>query len=160
MKTFTIEITGQSETDIDNALAEVSRLIDSGMLSGHNSNDTGSFSFDSEGKYESEAFSALDAQTQNDLTDWLNIVDPDVDDKNRLAELHAEGRFKAWDCPNCGDRVFQGEPESWADFQGVRQVDYTSYPAVSRATLAWCDHCRCWGQSKIAEAEDIVKDLF
>lgn len=160
MKTFTIEISGQSETDISNALEEVSRLIGSGLLSWDNANDTRSFSFESEGDYESEAFLALDPQTQNDLTDWLNIGEPDVDDRNRLAELHAAGRFKAWDCPNCGDRVFRGQPENWADFQGVRQVDHASYPAVSRTTLAWCDHCRCWHQSKVSAAEDIANDLF
>ncbi len=40
-----IEITGDSESDIELALAEVTRLISEGFTSGGNSNDTGAFTF-------------------------------------------------------------------------------------------------------------------
>jgi len=52
MKTFEITIEGNSESEIENALREVLRLIEAGYLSGANSNDNGEFSFSSEGEYE------------------------------------------------------------------------------------------------------------
>ena len=53
-KTFTIKITGQRLSDIEDALSEVKRLIESDMSSGMNSNDSGSFTFKSEGEFEDE----------------------------------------------------------------------------------------------------------
>lgn len=54
MKTFQIELSGNFEGDIEMALAEVARLIAEGYTSGFNSNDTGSFSFDSSGEYDED----------------------------------------------------------------------------------------------------------
>jgi hypothetical protein len=108
----------------------------------------------------SSCFSKLDAQTQKDLIEWFNVSKPDSADKRRLAKLCADGRFKAWDCPNCGVRVFSGDPKDWGSFQGVVQADHVSFPAVSRATEAWCDHCRCFHQGKVALAEDLADELF
>lgn len=54
MKTFKIEISGKTESDIDSTMAEVSYLIENGMLSGFHKGMDASFSFDSEGEYEDE----------------------------------------------------------------------------------------------------------
>jgi hypothetical protein len=106
------------------------------------------------------SFRELDSQTQKDLADWLNVRNPDGADKRRLANLHAKGLFRAWDCPNCGDRVFLGEPKDWGNFQGVHQADYTSYPPVNQATRTWCDHCRCYHQGKVSAAKDLAAEIF
>jgi len=45
MLTATIELHGETETDIELALDEVRRLVGEGFTSGHNSNDTGKFTF-------------------------------------------------------------------------------------------------------------------
>lgn len=105
-------------------------------------------------------FSNLDRQTQKDLIEWLNVRNPDGADKRRLAALYNDGGFKAWDCPNCGDRVFLGEPDDWGNFQGVCQADYTSYPAAGSATEAWCDHCRAYCQGNVALAESLAEAIF
>lgn len=54
MKTFTIEIKGNTQSDIELAIEEIARLVSQEFLSGFNSNDTGSFTFDSTGEYEPE----------------------------------------------------------------------------------------------------------
>lgn len=106
------------------------------------------------------SFSSLDEQTQQDLIAWLNLAAEDASDRRRLAKLHAEGRFKAWDCPRCGTRVYLGEPQDWRHFQGVHQADYTSYPAVTQASEAWCDHCRCYHQNDMARYEASAEEIF
>lgn len=105
-------------------------------------------------------FSNLDEQTRQDLIEWLNVRVPDGADKRRLAALYNGGGFRAWDCPNCGERVFLGEPDDWRHFQGVSQADYTSYPAINSATMAWCDHCRCYHQGSVELAEDISRNRY
>jgi hypothetical protein len=105
-------------------------------------------------------FSDLDEQTQKDLSDWLNLCVIDAFDKRLLAALYGAGRFKAWDCPRCGTRVYLGEPGDWQHFQGVDQADYTSYPPVTQAAEAWCDHCRCYHQDEIRKCEDISAQVF
>jgi len=62
----------------------------------------------------------LDSTTQEDLTEWLNIVNPDEEDLQRLADLHEAGQFYAVDCGGCGDRIRRGHPDNWDHFQGVR----------------------------------------
>lgn len=91
----------------------------------------------------------LSDQQQDDLTEWYNIRPEDMDDEDRqrLADLAGAGRFRAWNCAECGDRVRQGAPEDWGNFQGVQQPDFTSYPGDGeRHTpeyLSWmCDSCR------------------
>jgi hypothetical protein len=54
MKIFTITVQGKSQSDIEMALDEVKKLIQEDFYSGMNSNDTGEFSFDSDGMYEEE----------------------------------------------------------------------------------------------------------
>ena len=95
------------------------------------------------------SFKSLDHQTQHDLLEWFNVREPSSLDKMKLAELAEQGLFEAWDCPKCGDRVYRGQPRNWNNYQGVLQVDYTSYPgAPERHTLEYlesmCDHCRMY----------------
>ena len=93
------------------------------------------------------SWSALDEKTQKDLLTWFNVGEPTYEDKERLALLSQNGGFEAWDCPDCGDRVYEGTPTSWANFQGVMQVDYTSYPGnkekyTPKYLKRMCDDCR------------------
>lgn len=86
-------------------------------------------------------------QARDDLLVWLNSTEPDSQDRARLARLYFAGRFHAWNCPNCGDRVYWGDPPDWSHFQGVRQADYTSYPGDAdryslRHIAQQCDSCR------------------
>lgn len=94
-------------------------------------------------------WSDLDSQVRDDLLEWFNVVQPDAVDKRRLAALFHAGKFHAWNCPECEDRVFWGEPDAWDHFQGVRQADYMSYPGEShdspeeaRCEAQLCDDCR------------------
>ena len=43
---LTIQIEGETESDLEYALEEVTRLVREGYSHGFNSNDTGSFNFD------------------------------------------------------------------------------------------------------------------
>lgn len=52
MKTYQIEINGDNQSDIENALEEVIRLIRGGFDVGFDRNSTGSFSFTSNGEFE------------------------------------------------------------------------------------------------------------
>jgi ethanolamine utilization microcompartment shell protein EutL len=52
MKNFEISISGNSQSEIENALREVLRLIEAGFCHGMNSNEDGEFSFSSDGQYE------------------------------------------------------------------------------------------------------------
>lgn len=83
------------------------------------------------------------------LLRWFN-GEPSEEDITRLQELHTQGGFDSWTCPECGDDVLQGDPEDWSDFQGADQVDFASYPPsedyVAEKHLQFdtrCDHCRC-----------------
>jgi len=69
----------------------------------------------------------LQEDTKRDLRTWFNS-EPDYADMTCLSRLYLTGRFKAWDCPECGERVYWGSPINWDNFQGVCQADYTSYP--------------------------------
>ena len=44
---FTITLAGKTDDDVEDAMAEVSRLIAQGYLAGKNSNDSGGFYFES-----------------------------------------------------------------------------------------------------------------
>ena len=91
-------------------------------------------------------------QDRVDLINWYNVVEEDLDDddKQQLAQLFGAGRFKAWDCPECGKRCYEGDPIDWSHFQGVLQLDHASYPGNTAkynpaSLLGLCDSCR--GQS-------------
>lgn len=96
----------------------------------------------------------LSEQVKSDLTAWYNVRDEDLTqaDKNKLATLYGKGQFHAWDCPACGGRVYDGNPDDWGEFQGVCQVDYMSYPGdpdvfVTDYLRRMCDECRSQGYS-------------
>ena len=89
----------------------------------------------------------LPYHVQEDLTEWLNIREPDSGDRAQLATLFDAGRFHAWNCPTCGERVRSGEPEDWAYFQGVCEPDHSSYPGdpdtyTEEIIPRQCDDCR------------------
>jgi hypothetical protein len=88
-----------------------------------------------------QQFADLDEQTQTDLVAWLNH-EPDDEDRARLLALYLDRGFKAWDCPSCGDRVYEAQPDSWDHFQGAQQIDRVSYPGKSIDDKR-CDFCRC-----------------
>jgi hypothetical protein len=52
MKTFQITIEGKTESDIEKAIKEVTRLITEGYLAGVTRKESGRLSFDSSGDYE------------------------------------------------------------------------------------------------------------
>lgn len=84
-------------------------------------------------------------QAQQDMLEWLNSTKPDASDKRRLAKLYFTGKFHAWNCVECGDRVYFGNPVEWNHFQGARQADYISFPGSRdspRRNAMKCDHCR------------------
>jgi hypothetical protein len=93
-----------------------------------------------------EVWDALSELVQEDLANWYN-VELDNETKERLANLYNNGKFHAWNCPTCGQRVYWGNPSWWGDYQGVMQADYTSYPGdkdlySSRIVSQQCDDCR------------------
>lgn len=103
--------------------------------------------FDPDG--EEHPFDQLGEQLQDDLIGWANIKRDDVtlEMLDELAEMFNDGRFAAWDCPECGERCYAGEPENWQLWQGVNNVDYTSCPGNGERYTAeylenMCDGCR------------------
>lgn len=93
-------------------------------------------------------FDCLSTQEQLDLRTWYSVVSPDANDLQLLYDLFAAFKFSAWDCPECGtERVYQGDPDDWNNFQGAAQQDFTSYPGdATKYTPEYlskmCDHCR------------------
>lgn len=81
-----------------------------------------------------------DPQASRDLLEWSNRREWSEAELLELARMFLAGRFRAWDCPTCSERVFSASPESWDHWQGARQDDYQSYPGGSREQ---CDYCRC-----------------
>lgn len=84
---------------------------------------------------------------QADLLEWLNISEPDADDRERLTSLYDAGQFHAWNCPTCGERVQSGDPGDWAHFQGACQPDFSYFgdrDLYTEETITQqCDTCRC-----------------
>lgn len=91
-------------------------------------------------------------KTAEDVVAWYNSSSPDDEDIERLFNLVIDGKFEAWDCPTCGDRVFNGQPDDWGDFQGAWQQDLISYPGNNRNSEKQCDSCRCHGIEMDASA--------
>lgn len=91
----------------------------------------------------------IDADDARDLLAWLNSADPSRAVLDAAAELAKDDRFtKAWDCPTCGDRCYEGTPRSQAEeasalFSGTLERDFTSYPGKGPDDKR-CDHCRCY----------------
>ncbi len=89
----------------------------------------------------------LPEQTRVDLINWFDAVSLSLEDTKILAWLYLDGKFQAWDCPDCGDRVYLAQPDNWEDFQGVLQADFVSYPGdKEKYQETWisqqCDDCR------------------
>lgn len=78
----------------------------------------------------SHQWKEIPTQDQEALLEWYNIRKRDMDyrDYRNLTDLYFQGRFEWWRCPACKKRVMKGNPSNWDNFQGVCQVDYTSYP--------------------------------
>ena len=55
MKTFTITIKGKTESDIEDAIIVVSNQIRDGFLAGFDSNDSGSYHYESKGEYKANS---------------------------------------------------------------------------------------------------------
>jgi hypothetical protein len=98
------------------------------------------------GPEKAEEFNDLPEQIQNDLLEWYNVREPDYVDKRRLLVLYLSGNFKAWSCEGCGDRVFDGTPDSWDSFQGTKNRDFCYFgnrnKYQSEYLDALCDSCR------------------
>lgn len=54
MKTFEIEVSGKTLSEVVNAIEEAKKRIEQGNYAGFDENEDGSFSFDSDGCYEEE----------------------------------------------------------------------------------------------------------
>lgn len=92
-------------------------------------------------------FKSLPEQVQVDLKTWYNRSELEIKEEIRLFNLVKRGLFHAWNCPECGERCYYGEPSNWDFFQGVWQIDYTSFPGNSEKftqayLLKLCDDCR------------------
>jgi len=97
----------------------------------------------------------LPQEVREDLTAWFNVERPDVDDRALLAQLWHSGRFNAWDCPRCRDRVRSGAPTDWGPFQGADQPDFSSYPGSASYpdNERLCNTCRVYPNPENPEPE-------
>ena len=90
-------------------------------------------------------FDDLGQVYQDDLEEWLNC-EPDEEDKERLFKLYTSGEFRAWDCPECNTRVYEGRPGNWRHFQGSNNQDFSYFGNLDKYTQkyisALCDNCR------------------
>ena len=91
-------------------------------------------------------FNMLSDQIQKDLIEWYNVSEPDDEDKKLLLELYLDGRFRAWNCAGCGDRVYDGQPDSWDNFQGTLNRDFCYFGDPDKYQeeylQALCNNCR------------------
>ena len=98
-----------------------------------------------------ESFSDLPSQIQQDLIDWYNLQYTNEEEKKLLFDLFKRGNFQAWTCPSdgCDERVFEGTPDDWGNFQGTRNQDFSYFGNSEKYTedfiAAQCDSCRCHG---------------
>ena len=96
-----------------------------------------------------ELWEELHDYVQKDLLEWLNLTEPDEDDKARLITLYESGRFHSYNCPTCGTRVQSAdvEDQEWEHFQGVRQPNdsfFGNSDIYTEETISrQCDSCRC-----------------
>lgn len=82
-------------------------------------------------------------QLAEDLVEWFNATEIDEDNLAALFLLAIRQQFQSWGCPVCGERVFEGQPDDWGNFQGALQNDRTSFPGHGPDDRR-CDHCRCY----------------
>lgn len=95
---------------------------------------------------EIELFDDLLREVQIDLLEWFNVKNPSEEDKQMLLKLYKAGKFTAWNCPGCDERVYKGEPDSYEDYQGALNQDFSYFGNKNKYTeeyiLALCDNCR------------------
>ena len=98
------------------------------------------------GPDEVDDFDELSEQIQDDLLAWYNMAEPDEEDKDLLLRLYLDGKFRAWNCEGCGERVFDGQPDDWGHFQGARNQDFSYFGNPDKYQedylQALCDSCR------------------
>jgi hypothetical protein len=96
---------------------------------------------------EATSFEDLPEIVQEDLITWFNLQDQSETDRESLFNLYMNNKFKAWNCPECGERVYYGNPASWDNFQGVLNQDWSYFGNRDKFTEeyleAMCDVCRC-----------------
>ena len=68
----------------------------------------------------------IDSDTQEALIEWYNVSAKHIRAKDRslLAQLHADGNFSHWLCPECNTSILVGSPDNWDNFQGVWQSEH------------------------------------
>jgi hypothetical protein len=92
---LTVNITGNRTSDLEDAIAEVKRLVDEGYLSGHDSNDTGEYQFDISGTevrthFKDESGGALCGNPMTDEADHKLTEDIEDADCEECIRLHQE----------------------------------------------------------------------
>ena len=107
------------------------------------------YEYDNYQDYKEDFFTNLPSQVQDDLIKWYNVRKEDLTfaDKQRLLRLYNKGCFQAWNCPECGERVFNGTPDNYDHFQGVLNQDFSFFGNPEKYTQEYiescCDSCRC-----------------
>ena len=101
---------------------------------------------------DANSFDELPQLVQDDLITWLNVQfeskDDGKEDKKRLLDIYQSGSFCAWDCPECGERVYDGQPDNWDYFQGSLNRDFSYFGDEDKYTSEYikaiCDNCRAF----------------
>lgn len=87
-------------------------------------------------------FKDLPRKIKQDLLFWLNRDKPSDKETNKLFELYQTNNFKAWNCPNCGARIYRG----WPIFQDTIDQDLSisgnTHKYQPGFLDACCDNCR------------------
>jgi len=94
-----------------------------------------------------DSFEDMPDWMQEDLKSFMNVSPIDSGDEKTLYNLYQTGTFSAWDCPECGERCYKGDPNDWNDFQGALIQDFSSFPGnhikfTSHYLEAMCNSCR------------------
>jgi len=105
--------------------------------------------YDGAPEKKAKSWKDLPDAVQEDLRMWFNSADLTKHDKVILFRLYKSGQFRAWDCPGCGDRVYEGNPRNYDEFQGVLNQDFSFFGDYNKHTqkyiTACCDSCRLYG---------------
>jgi len=105
MKTYTITVSGETESDVEISINEAKRLISEGYGSGLNSNDTASFSFESEGEYEED---------NADYSDKIKVCSECYSENIRMGMIDdnvGHGTHEGWICDDCKAEDFEPDLE-------------------------------------------------
>lgn len=98
---------------------------------------------------ETNNFNDLPEQVKTDLIDWIGFeINEDKEAMEELLNLYLNGEFKAWDCPWCGNRVYDGNDYFLIGLpHSSNNNDYVTYPGNTdiyqdEFLKALCDECR------------------